>query len=146
MQRNRTLSEPIVRQRPVNPPPDPEQPIMETPMAPNALALSSSYLLTNGTHNDELILWDLQQGKYLDTLSESKALSRYGLHIPPYRKARFAEFTPDHTCIYTSVEFDSTFGLLIWDYSNQCRIRKIVKRSLPTEDVCDVWICIDSGL
>ncbi|KAL2917588.1 hypothetical protein HK105_202874 [Polyrhizophydium stewartii] len=115
-----------------------------TSHAPMTLAVNGHVLITNGPARDEIAVWHLSTGRPICLLSESAALARDRLSIPDYRDIKFAEISSDGSCIFSSVMFEGSFALLVWDFRARRRCtRRFTKVCLDDSAQIEIWVCTD---
>jgi WD40 repeat protein len=111
----------------------------DTFMVPRTLALNSHILVTNGPTIKSILMWDLNTGKQIATLSESLAMRRYSLSIEQLSSIKVAEFSPDSSVIYSCVEQGFGSRLVIWDFYGGKRKCSCMKFKLSAETELQVW-------
>ncbi|KAI8922626.1 hypothetical protein BC831DRAFT_474999 [Entophlyctis helioformis] len=128
---------------------------------PMTLALNGHILITNGPSHDQIAVWDVRERRLISILSESTALERDGYTVPEYRSVKFAEITPDSSCIVSSVIFENNLALLVWDYQalrhkdqvqslDRTRRRRrfwkvVLDAGLDAAPSMEVWVCTDES-
>jgi WD40 repeat protein len=117
---------------------------------PTILSLNKHILITNGYGQGDMgkanniLVWDLNTGKLMSSLSESKAMERFSLCASQYDAIKIAELSHDGTIVFCSVDDLNDSGrLYLWDFSSKERSIGAIKISLlPREPSfpTNVWV------
>ncbi|KAJ3271309.1 hypothetical protein HDV01_006905 [Terramyces sp. JEL0728] len=113
---------------------------------PRTLALNGHILITNAKSSNKIVLWDINNGKYIADLSEHKSAEQYSLSIPPSQELTLAELSRDGTLIYSTVQEEDFFSrLLVWDFKSGKRevgCFKIYLECLASEYKIETWLAV----
>ncbi|KAJ3315850.1 hypothetical protein HDV04_000057 [Boothiomyces sp. JEL0838] len=113
---------------------------------PRTLALNGHILITNSKGGNKIVLWDINNGKFIADLSEHKSAAQYSLSIPPNQDLSLAELSRDGTLIYSTVQEEDFFSrLLVWDFKTGKRevgCFKIYLECLASEYKIETWLAV----
>jgi WD40 repeat protein len=113
-------------------------------VVPRTLSIRDNILVTNGPTPLELLLWDLNDGKPLEKLSENASPGRLSDFSPLNEQLKVAEFSSDGSIVFCISGFEVDNRLLVWDYNGDQRTVRIQKITIDEVMLRDfsIWVAV----